>query len=85
MYKEDSKLSKSIIRNYILSSVSIPDLDDACDIFEAGIVNSLFAIELMTFLEKEFSIKVTTDDLDMNNFKSIDATAVFVAEKLKKN
>lgn len=81
MRQEPSNLPQEIIRNYILENVNIPALDDDFDIFEAGIVNSLFAIELMTFLEKAFSIKVTMDDLDMANFKSVNATSQFVQSK----
>jgi len=81
MRQEDTQSPREIIRGYILGNINIPNLDNDFDIFEAGIVNSLFAIELMTFLEKEFSIKVTMDDLDMENFKSVDAAAVFVERK----
>lgn len=81
MREENAKSPQDIIRNYILGNIKIPQLSDDLDIFEAGIVNSLFAIELMTFLEKAFAIKVTMDDLDMENFKSIDAACNFVARK----
>jgi acyl carrier protein len=64
-----------------LENVSLSELDDDLDIFESGVVNSLFAIELMTFLEKAFSIKVTMDDLDMDNFKTVNATSAFVQRK----
>jgi acyl carrier protein len=81
MRAENAALPQDIIRHYILENVNIPALDDDFDIFEAGIVNSLFAIELMTFLEKAFNIKVTMDDLDMGNFKSVNATSEFVRRK----
>lgn len=69
------------IRAFILSSINLPDLADDDNLFESGIVNSLFAVELMTFLEKTFAIEVTPDDLDIANFQSIDACADFVARK----
>ena len=50
-------------------------------LFETGIVNSLFAVQLMTFIEKTFQIEVGMDDLDIENFKSINATAAFVMKK----
>jgi acyl carrier protein len=81
MRTENAKLPEDIIRNYILGNVNILELDDDFDVFEAGIVNSLFAIELMTFLEKTFNIKVTMDDLDMENFKSVNSTGEFVRRK----
>lgn len=77
----NAELPQEIIRNYILENIHVPSLDDDFDIFEAGIVNSLFAIELMTFLEKSFAVKVTMDDLDMQNFKSVNAASQFVQRK----
>ena len=81
MRAENEKLPQDIIRNYIMENVNLQELNDDFDIFEAGLVNSLFAIELMTFLEKAFSIKVTMDDLDMENFKTVNSTGRFVQRK----
>ena len=81
MRAENSKLPQNIIHGYILENTSVPELDHDFDIFESGLVNSLFAIELMTFLEKSFSVKVTMDDLDMDNFKSVNAASQFVLRK----
>ena len=69
------------IRAFILSSISLPDLADDDNLFESGIVNSLFAVELMTFLEKTFGIEVTPDDLEIAYFQSIEASANFVLRK----
>ena len=72
---------KHTIRSFILSSIAVPDLDDDANLFESGIVNSLFAVQLMTFVEKTFGIEVGMDDLDMANFKSLNATTAFVLKK----
>lgn len=69
------------VRAFILSSIHIPNLADDDNLFETGIVNSLFAVEFMTYLEKTFAIDVTMDDLDIANFQSIDAAAGFVLRK----
>lgn len=69
------------IRSFIINSVKIPDLSSDDNLFETGIVNSLFAIQMMTFLEKTFSIRVTTDDLLMENFKSVNSATSFVLQK----
>ncbi|HCF52021.1 MAG TPA: acyl carrier protein, partial [Bacillus sp. (in: Bacteria)] len=57
------------------------EFNDDTEIFEEGLVNSLFAIQLMTFLEKEFAIKVTMDDLDMDNYKSVNSIGNFIRNK----
>jgi methoxymalonate biosynthesis acyl carrier protein len=81
MRSEKVKSNQEIIRDYILENVDIAELDDGEDMFDSGLVNSLFAIQLMTFLEKEFTIKVTMDDLDMGNFKSVSSIHEFVRKK----
>lgn len=81
MNTEITQTPKAIIRNFILDSINIPDLNDDDNLFESGIVNSLFAVQLMTFLEKSFNIEVTMDDLSMDNFESINATSTFVQKK----
>jgi acyl carrier protein len=72
---------KQTVRDFILRSVAIKKLDDDDDLFASGIVNSLFAVQLMTFVEKTFAIEVDVDDLDIANFKSLNATAAFVLRK----
>ncbi|MDO8540960.1 MAG: phosphopantetheine-binding protein [Opitutaceae bacterium] len=83
MSTNDPSQVKEIVRSFIAASVNIDALGDEENLFEAGIVNSLFAVQLMTFIERTFEIEVGTDDLDIENFKSIDATAAFVARKLE--
>ena len=72
---------KDAVRDFILRSITIRKLDDDDNLFESGIANSLFAIQLMTFIEKTFAIEVGTDDLDIENFKSLNATTAFVLQK----
>ena len=81
MTTTDAKEIKQAVRGFILSSVAIPGLDADDELFESGIINSLFAVQLMTFIEKTFGIEVGTDDLDIENFKSLNATTAFVLRK----
>jgi methoxymalonate biosynthesis acyl carrier protein len=57
------------------------DLQPNEDIFALGFVNSLLAMQLVAFVEKEFGISVQDDDLDLDNFRSIDAISQLVARK----
>jgi len=77
-----SDSTKARIRAYLGKFVRNFDLDDATDIFESGIVNSLFAVELVAFTEQEFGVTVEDDDLNLDNFRSINALAGFVDRKL---
>lgn len=57
------------------------ELQDDDDIFSLGFVNSLFAMQLVMFLEKEFHIRVDNKDLDINNFRSINKIVELIERK----
>ena len=56
-------------------------VDDDTDIFEMGFVNSLFSMQLVLFLEKEFDITVDALDMDISNFSSIGSMLRFIERK----
>lgn len=72
---------RKILRGFITRSINIPDLGDDDDLFDSGLVNSLFAVQLTTFIEKNFGLEITADDLDINNFRSLSAATSFVLKK----
>lgn len=57
------------------------DLNDSQDIFAMGFVNSLLAIQLVSFLEKEFAITIDEDDLNIENFRTINNLDALVERK----
>lgn len=69
------------IRRYIESMISAPVADDD-DIFRLGLVDSLFALQLVLFVEQEFGLRVEGEELDLDNFCSIDAISSFVSRKM---
>ena len=81
MSPNDQSQVKETVRNFINNAINIEALGDDDNLFESGIVNSLFAVQLMTFVERKFGVEIGMDDLEVENFKSINATAAFVARK----
>ncbi|MHC4323741.1 MAG: acyl carrier protein [Planctomycetota bacterium] len=73
------------IREFVKKNLSVYDddtvLDDDDNIFELGFVDSPFAIQLVCFIEEEFKIKVGDNDLDIDNFTSVNRIAEFVSRK----
>ena len=57
------------------------DLQEDEDIFALGFVNSLLAMQLVAFVEKEFNIQIENDDLDIDNFRSIRAISSLIERK----
>jgi methoxymalonate biosynthesis acyl carrier protein len=74
----DEKLK---IREFVSRFVRGHELGDAEDIFATGFVNSMFAMQLVQFVETAFGVEVEGDDLDIDNFRSIDALSAFVDRK----
>jgi len=49
------------------------------DLFVSGAVTSLFAMELVVFVEQTFGVSVTGPDLTLDNFRTVRAMAALVA------
>jgi acyl carrier protein len=72
---------QTTVREFLAERVP-PDLKADDDIFRLGFVNSLFALQLVMFVEKQFGITVDTEDLELDNFRSLDAIAGLVERKV---
>lgn len=72
---------KEKIRAFVSRYIRGAEWRDDEDIFARGLVNSLLAMQLVMFVEKEFGIAVEDEDLEMDNFRSVDAIADFVQRK----
>ena len=48
------------------------------DLFADGMINSMFALELVVQIENKFGVEVEGRDLDMANFRSVNAMADLV-------
>ena len=69
-------------REFVSQFLNTDTVDVDVDLFATGMVNSLFAIQLVLFVEKNFGMAVANEDLDFENFKSINAIIAFVGRKL---
>ncbi len=72
---------KTQIRSFIMQYIQNSDLKDDDDIFSSGYINSLFAMQLVLFVEKTFKIEIGNDDLRIDNFQTINALAKMLARK----
>ena len=63
-------------------SKNISDIQNDTDLFKGGYVNSLFALEIVMFLEKEFKIKIKNKDITEKNFKTVQSMAEVVEKYL---
>ena len=76
---------KEQIRAFVCKTTfSDPEkIRDATLLFDEGIFDSMGLLNLISFLEEDFSVKVVDSELDAANFGSINAIASFLERKLK--
>jgi len=63
------------VRTFIEENLVVFDdeiqFSDEDHIFELGFVNSLFAMSLLNYVEKEFDLTIDMAELDIENFSSV--------------
>ena len=60
-------------------SLEVPSVDT--DLVGTGLLDSLSLVELLAELEESFGVSISTDDLELENFRSIASIAGFVARR----
>jgi len=57
--------------------ISVPSPDT--DLLESGLVDSLQIVELLMQLEEQFGFKISIDDIDLDDLRSLERIAALVA------
>jgi acyl carrier protein len=70
------------VRPFIEGFIGGEELKDTDNIFEMGYVNSMFAMQLVQFVETTFGISVDNDDLNIDNFNTVEHITDFVLRKM---
>jgi acyl carrier protein len=73
--------ARETIRAFVARHTGGEPVADDRDLFAGGLVSSLFAVQIVMWVERTFELSVQSDDLDMANIRSVDAIADFVARK----
>lgn len=73
---------KTKVEKFMNKYIKGTEINDDTDIFELGVVNSLFAMQLVLFVEDEFSISVDNDILGTDRFNSINSICSYIQSQL---
>ncbi|KFU82067.1 Phosphopantetheine attachment site [Amycolatopsis lurida] len=73
--------TKTDILRFVSGHAGGADIAGDEDLFDSGLVNSLFIVQLVMWLERGFGITLAGGDLDLDNFRTVDAITAFVARK----
>jgi acyl carrier protein len=72
------------IRKFILEKFPLArkqQIKDSDPLLESGVLDSLGVLDLVSFVEQEFSVHVADEELVPENFQTIDRIAAFVESK----
>ncbi len=72
---------RQFIVNELISEKPSEPIGDADNLFKLGLVDSLGLLRLAGFIEDEFGVEVSPDEMKPEYFLSIDAMADFVESK----
>ncbi len=72
---------KNKVMDFIKRYAKITEINEDENIFEMGFINSLFSIQLVLFIEKEFNIAVNNDDLGTDKFSTLNSICNYIQEQ----
>jgi len=73
---EITELCQRIFKILEAMNLEVPSADT--DLFQDGLLDSLTFVELLVKLEEELGVSISLDDLEPDNFRSVDHIASFV-------
>ena len=74
-----SKIRDFIVENFLFGSSD--ELNDDSSFLDGGIIDSTGVLELVEFLEEDFSISIDDEELVPENLDSINNVAAFLKNK----
>ena len=71
------------IRDFIQNELQRPlgGVANGDSLLEAGVLDSVGVLQVVSFVEQQFGITVSEDEMMPDNFESIDAIAAFVQRR----
>lgn len=69
------------VKKFLSKYAGDKELGAETRIFGGGLVNSLFAMQLVMYIEKQYKIRVENNDLNLDNFMTLNAISSFIENK----
>ncbi len=73
--------NEKVVMDFLGKYFDVSKVNNDDNIFELGFINSLFAMQMVSFLENEFDFEISNDELNLDNFKSINSILAFIDSK----
>ena len=75
-------LTEARIANLFLRALNVEVPSKSFDLFESAALDSMAFVELLVALEQAFGVRVSLDDMELEEFRSIDRIAALINRKL---
>lgn len=72
---------KKFLQEHLLMEEELNDLSDEDSLLEKGIIDSTGILDLVSFIEENYGIKIDDEELLPESFDSLKAIAQFIKEK----
>jgi acyl carrier protein len=72
------RIEQSII-GFLRDRFGVEVADPGADLIESGILDSAMVVDLVLYLEEGFGVMVALEDLEFENFATVESIAGFVA------
>lgn len=71
------------LRQFLASELrrDVVGVADGDSLLEAGIIDSLSMLQLVSFIESRYGLVISEDEMMPENFDTVDAMAAFIASK----
>jgi len=82
--ERDSILQK--LKQFVIEQSNLEDasfLQSDTELFEAGLLDSLMTVSLVSFCEEQFDCQMDIDELSQDNFRTLNALTDFISRKLE--
>ncbi len=80
---------KEAIREFIRTNLPrgqhLSNIKDTDNLIKSGVMDSLGIMSLASYLEENFSIQITTEDIVAKNFESVTAISSYIQKKIVGN
>jgi acyl carrier protein len=75
----NKRIREFVLRHFPLARKK--SITDDVALLDEGIIDSLGVLDLINFIEEEFKISISDEDLVPENFQSIQSIVIFIEQK----
>ena len=77
----DSQTMENVVAEVFSQKLHVNVPSHSSDLFESGVLDSLQLVELLFQLELQFRVRISLDEMDLENFRTIERITVMLVNQ----